>query len=124
MFDNIEIRKAYKVRDNIMGNDIEVCTFNAYIDKNSGLVQNMNIIYPLLYKQNKTEIQEVYKSFIAEAGTLAITMELADKINDDDLMEFNDESIKANLNTICKEVIDEIIASLNNITINEVPSIR
>lgn len=124
MFDNIEIRKAYKLRDNIMGNDIEVCTFNAYIDKNSGLVQNMNIIYPLLYKQNKTEIQEVYKSFIAEAGTLAITMELADKINDDDLMEFNDESIKANLNTICKEVIDEIIASLNNITINEVPSIR
>lgn len=124
MFDNIEIRKAYKVRDNIMGNDIEVCTFNAYIDKNSGLVQNMNIIYPLLYKQNKTEIQEVYKSFIAEAGTLAITMELADKINDADLMEFNDESIKANLNTICKEVIDEIIASLNNITINEVPSIR
>ncbi|MGL5641319.1 MAG: hypothetical protein ACRDDM_03570, partial [Paraclostridium sp.] len=91
MFDNIEIRKAYKVRDNIMGNDIEVCTFNAYIDKNSGLVQNMNIIYPLLYKQNKTEIQEVYKSFISEAGTLAITMELADKINDDNLMEFNDE---------------------------------
>ncbi|MCU9811290.1 MULTISPECIES: hypothetical protein [Paraclostridium] len=124
MFDNIEIRKAYKVRDNIMGNDIEVCTFNAYIDKNSGLVQNMNIIYPLLYKQNKTEIQEVYKSFIAEAGTLAITMELADKINDDDLMEFNDKSIKSNLNAICKEVIDEIIASLNNITINEVPSIR
>ena len=124
MFDNIEIRKAYKVRDNIRGNDIEVCTFNPYIDKNSGLVQNMNIIYPLLYKQNKTEIQEVDNSFIAEAGTLAITMELADKINDDDLMEFNDESIKANLNTICKEVIDEIIASLNNITINEVPSIR
>lgn len=124
MFDNIEIRKAYKVRDNIMGHDIEVCTFNAYLDKNSRLVQNMNIIYPLLYKQNKTEIQDIYKAFITEVGTLAITMGLADKINDDDLMEFNTELIKANLNTVCKEVMYEIITSLDNVTINEVPSIR
>lgn len=124
MFDNIEIRKAYKVKDNITGHDIEVCTFNAYIDKNSGLVQNMNIMYPLLYKQNKTEIQEMYTTFIAELGTLAITMGLADKINDDELMEFNAELIKADLNIICKEVMSEIISSLDNVTINEVPSIR
>lgn len=124
MFENIEIRKAYKIKDNITGHDIEVCTFNAYIDKNSGLVQNMNIIYPLLYKQNKTEIQEMYTAFIAEVGTLAITIGLADKINDDDLIEFNAELIKADLNIICKEVMSEIASSLDNVTINAVPSIR
>lgn len=124
MFDNIEIRKAYKVKDNITGYDIEVCTFNACIDKNSGLIQNVNIIYPLLYKQNKTEIQEMYTAFIEELGTLVITMGLADKIKDDGLMEFNAGLIEADLNTICKEVMYEIISSLDNVTINEAPSIR
>lgn len=124
MFDNIEIRKAYKVKDNITGHDIEVCTFNAYIDKNSGLVQNMNIMYPLLYEQNKIEIQKIYITFIEEIGTLAIKMGLADKIKDDELMEFNAESIKVNLNIICKEVMSEIMSSLDNVTINAVPSIR
>lgn len=120
MFDNLQITKAYKIGDNITGNSVEVCTFNATLNKQSGVTQYMNINYPNLYNANTEEILLAYKKFNAEVSALAITMNLASEV--EPLSTLNElGGVKDLLLKHTTEVMDNVIKSLENIQVNPVP---
>lgn len=123
MFDNIQITKAYKIEDSIMGTEVEVCTFNATLNKQSGVHQYMNINYPSLYNKNTKEILLAYKKFNAEVSALAITMNLASEIESVSMISELD-SVKDLLLKHTTEVMDNVIKSLENIQVNPVPSME
>lgn len=120
MFDNLQITKAYKITDNIGGQEIEIATFNATLNKDSGIYQNMNINYPRLYEMHKDNILIAYREFNAEVSALAITMGLAVQFEGRSVL--NDlEPVRQELKEIATGVMNEVIASLGNIEVNPVP---
>ena len=120
MFDNIQITKAYTLYDNINDNSVEVCTFNATLNRQSGVTQYMNINYPNLYNKNTEEILLAYRKFNAEVSALAITMNLATEIEPmSTLNELGD--VKELLLKHTTDVMNNVIKSLENIQVNPVP---
>lgn len=121
MFDNLEVRKSYKIMDNVTGNNIEVCTFNATLNKDSGIYQNMNISYPRLYDANREDILTHYREFNANVSSLACVMGLADSYSPGTLEEL--EPLREEFKQMALEVFNEVIASLGSIQVNPVPVI-
>lgn len=124
MFDNMQITKSYKVLDNINNINIDVCTFNATLNRESGINMNLNIAYPNLYQIKKDEILDSYRSFSAEVTALAVTMGLASRIDVENTVLDNLNDLKEELETLAKETFKQVIGSLGNITVNPVPSIE
>lgn len=122
MFDNMNITKAFKIHDNINGNDIEVCTFNAILNKDSGIHISMNINYPKLYSNNKDDILVAYRQFLSDATALAVTMDLATTIETDPSLLDNLEGIKTELTKIATETFNQVVKSLGDIQVNPVPT--
>ena len=120
MFDNIQITKAYTLHDNINDSSVEVCTFNATLNKQSGVTQYMNINYPNLYNRNTEEILLAYRKFNAEVSAIAITMNLATEV--ESVSTLNElEDVKDLLLKHTTEVMNGVIKSLENIQVNPVP---
>lgn len=122
MFDSLNIIKAYKLEDNITGNNVEVATFNAVLIKNSNINIYMNINYPNLYTKYKEEILDAYREFNAEVTTLAISMGLANPTSD--LLKLNNVELRDELNEMVKEVMNQVIESLGDIRVNPVPTME
>lgn len=109
MFDNLEIRKEFNLIDNISGNNITVCTFNATLNQRSGIYGSLNITYPILYKENKEDILQSYKEFSAEVDSIAADMGLVynEEINNSILHNLKPltEDFKTMINTVIKDII-------------------
>lgn len=125
MFDNLNIVKAYKITDNITGNDVEIATFNAVLIKDSNINVYMNINYPKLYNVHKDDILIAYREFNADVSVLACTMGLA---NSDEVVMSSElkslEPLKEELKITLKEIFDQLIESLGDIRVNPVPQIE
>lgn len=121
MFDNMNITKAFMVVDNITNSNIEVCTFNAMLNKSSGININMNINYPNLYQNNKDNILVDYRQFSSDVTSLAVTMGLANEITTDPSILDNLENIRVELSNIATETFVQVIESLGDIRVNPVP---
>lgn len=125
MFDNLNVTKAYKLTDNITGNEVEIATFNAHMTKGSNINVFMNINYPRLYETNKDEILEAYRDFNAEVSSLAYTMGLASLESIDNYSKLKSlEPLKEELKIISKDIFMQIIESLGDIRVNPVPQIE
>lgn len=122
MFDNMNIIKAFKIHDNINGNDVEVCTFNAMLNKDSGIHINMNINYPKLYSNNKDNILVAYRKFSSDVTALAVTMGLATTIETDPSILDNLEGIRTELTSLATDAFKQVIGSLGDIQVNPVPT--
>lgn len=122
MFDNMNITKAFKIHDNINGNDVEVCTFNAILNKDSGIHINMNINYPNLYDKNKDAILIGYRQFSSDVTALAVTMGLATTIETDPSLLDNLEKVRVELTKIATDTFNQVIQSLGDIQVNPVPT--
>lgn len=124
MFDNLNIIKAYKLQDNITGNDVEIATFNASLIKGSNINIYMNINYPNLYEVHKDNILIAYRDFNAEVSALACTMGLACVSEDAGVSKLSElEPVRAEFKEMAAQVFNEVIASLGNIQVNPVPMI-
>lgn len=125
MFDNLNITKAYKLQDNITGNDVEIATFNAVLTKGSNINIFMNINYPNLYEVHKDNILVAYREFNAEVSALACTMGLA---SSDTLVESSKlktfEPLKEEIKEIAIQVFNDVIESLGDIRVNPVPQME
>lgn len=119
MFDNLNITKAFKLTDNITGNEIEIATFNAVLAKDSNINVFMNINYPRLYEINKDNILIAYRDFNAEVSALACTMGLAANHTASTLEEL--EPLRQEFKDMAVKVFSDVIESLGNITVNPVP---
>ena len=119
MFDNLNITKAYKLTDNITGNEVEIATFNAVLAKGSNIIIFMNINYPKLYAQHKDAILVAYKEFNAEVTSLACTMELA--LGDGVSMLSELAPIQEEFKAKVLDVFTQVIESLGDIRVNPVP---
>lgn len=122
MFDNMNMIKAYKITDNIIGSDVEVATFNAILNKDSNINVYMNINYPNLYRIYKEEILDAYREFNAEVTTLAISMGLANATSD--LLKLNNVEVRDEINEMVKDVMKQVIESLGDIRVNPVPTME
>ena len=122
MFDNMNMIKAYKITDNIIGSDVEVATFNAILNKDSNINVYMNINYPNLYRKYKEEILDAYREFNAEVTTLAISMGLANPTSD--LLKLNNVEVRDEINEMVKDVMKQVIESLGDIRVNPVPTME
>lgn len=122
MFDNLNITKAYKLKDNITGNEVEIATFNAILTKDSNINIFMNINYPNLYSVHKDNILVAYREFNAEVSTLACTMGLA---SSDTLVTATKlktlEPLKEEVKEVVVQVFNDVIESLGDIRVNPVP---
>lgn len=109
MFENIKITKSYKIKDSINGQDMDVCTFNAYLDIDSGIKQDLNITYPILYKENKKNILKSYREFSSEVDSIAADMGLVcnEVINNSILYNLKPltDDFKIMINTVIKDII-------------------
>lgn len=109
MFDNIKITKSYKIKDSKNEGDIEICAFNAYLDVCSGITQDLNITYPILYKENKKDILQSYREFSAEVDSIAADMGLVynEEINNSMLYNLKPftQDFKIMINTVIKDII-------------------
>lgn len=109
MFDNIKITKSYKIKDSKNEGDIEICAFNAYLDVCSGITQDLNITYPILYKENKEDILQSYREFSAEVDSIAADMGLVynEEINNSMLYNLKPltQDFKIMINAIIKDII-------------------
>ena len=121
MFDNLTIAKAYKLTDNITGNEVEIATFNAVLHKGSNINVYMNINYPNLYTQHKDAILATYREFNAEVASLACTMELS--LGDNESMLSELAPIQEEFKAKALDIFTQIIESLGDIRVNPVPSI-
>ena len=124
MFDNLNITKAYKLTDNITGNEVEIATFNAILTKDSNINIFMNINYPNLYGVHKDNILVAYREFNAEVSALACTMGLA---SSDTLVATTKlktlEPLKEEIREVVMQVFNDVIESLGDIRVNPVPQI-
>lgn len=120
MFDSLNVTKAYKLTDNILGNEIEVVTFNAMLVKDSNINIFMNINYPNLYKTNKDEILIAYREFNAEITALACTMGLATQIDTPNLLS-DLKPIQEEFKEMATKIFSNVITSLGDIQVNPVP---
>ncbi|WP_394862464.1 hypothetical protein [Paraclostridium bifermentans] len=109
MFDNIKITKSYKIKDSKNEGDIEICAFNVYLDICSGITQDLNITYPILYKENKKDILQSYREFSAEVDSIAADMGLGHNEEINNSMLYNlkplTEDFKFMINTVIKDII-------------------
>lgn len=125
MFDNLNITKAYKLTDNITGNEVEIATFNAVLTKDSNINIFMNINYPNLYKAHKDNILVAYREFNAEVSALACTMGLA---SSDTLIETSKiktfEPLREEIREVAMQVFNNVIESLGDIRVNPVPQME
>lgn len=125
MFDNLNITKAYKLQDNITGNNVEIATFNAVLIKDSNINIYMNINYPRLYEAHKENILVAYREFNAEASALACTMGLAIS---DELIETSKiktfEPLREEIKEVAMQVFNEVIESLGDIRVNPIPEME
>jgi len=121
MFDNMQITKDYVVVDNITQSKIPITTFNATLNRNSGIYMNMNITYPNLYNIHKDDILIAYRDFNSDVTALAVTMELATTITTAPSLLDDLESIRQELTVIATETFNQVIASLGDIQVNPVP---
>ena len=122
MFDNLNITKAYKLTDNITGNEVEIETFNAVMTKGSNINIFMNINYPNLYDVHKDNILVAYREFNAEVSALACTMGLASMSNDEKVSVLNElEPLRNEFKEMATQVFSEVIKSLGDIQVNPVP---
>ena len=119
MFDNLTIAKAYKLTDNITGNEVEIATFNAVLHKGSNINVYMNINYPNLYTQHKDAILASYREFNAEISSLACAMELSDMAIPCPLTEV--EPLRKEFKEKALDVFNQVIDSLGDIRVNPVP---
>lgn len=120
MFDNLNIIKGYKLQDNITGNEIEIATFNAILNKGSNINVFMNINYPNLYEVHKNNILIAYREFNAEVSALACTMGLAEEAHQASAIR-ELEPLREEFKDMAVKVFSDIIASLENIQVNPVP---
>lgn len=120
MFDNLNIIKAYKLTDNITGQDVEIATFNANLVKNSNINVYMNINYPKLYETHKDDILIAYREFNADVTSLACTMGLAEANLGISTLS-NLEPVSDEFKKMATQVFSDVIASLSNIQVNPVP---
>jgi hypothetical protein len=123
MFDNLDIRKSFTITDNITGNEVEICTFNAILNRNSNIHQFMNINQPRLYDLHKNDILNAYREFNANIASLAITMGLANIIPSDSPLTSLD-GVKDELKAITTQVMNDVIKDLGNISVNPVPTME
>ena len=119
MFDSLTITKAYKLIDNITGNEVEIATFNAMLNKGSNINVFMNINYPNLYAQHKDAILVAYKEFNAEVASLACTMELS--LGDGVSMLSELAPVQEEFKAKALDVFTQVIESLGDIRVNPVP---
>lgn len=123
MFDNMNVIKAYKITDNITGGDVEVATFNAVLNKDSNINVYMNINYPNLYVKYKEEILKGYREFNSEVTTLAITMGLADKMNEVSTLSALSD-LSEDIKNMTMDIMNQVIESLGDIRVNPVPTME
>ena len=97
----LNITKSYKIKDNIIDNDIEIATFNAMLVKGSNISVYMNINYPKLYETYKDNILVAYREFNADVTALACTMGLANSEGLATISTLNDlEPMREEMKTI------------------------
>ena len=123
MFDSLNIIKAYKLEDNINGNNVEVATFNAVLNKDSNINIYMNINYPNLYTKYKEEILDAYREFNAEVTTLAISMGLANTTNDISTLSALSD-LSEDIKNMTMDIMNQVIESLGDIRVNPVPTME
>ena len=109
MFDNVNLTKAYTLED-LYGNPVEVCTFNATLSRMSGISVNMVI--------NRVELYEKHKD---DLSAIAVTMGLAESVvaKASTLNELND--VREEVKTMALEVFTQVIESLGDVVVNPVP---
>lgn len=120
MFDNVNLTKAYTL-DDLYGNSVEVCTFNANLSRVSGISVNMVINRVELYEKHKGEILISYREFNADLSAIAVTMGLAESVGAEKsaLYELND--VREEVKTMALEVFTQVIESLGDVVVNPVP---
>lgn len=120
MFDNVNLTKAYTLED-LYGNSVEVCTFNATLNRKSGISVNMVINRVELYEKHKNEILISYREFNADLSAIAVTMGLAESVvaKASTLNELND--VREEVKTMALEVFTQVIESLGDVVVNPVP---
>lgn len=120
MFDNVNLSKAYTLED-LYGNSVEVCTFNATLSRMSGISVNMIINRVELYEKHKDEILISYREFNADLSAIAVTMGLAESVGAEKsaLYELND--VREEIKTMALEVFTQVIESLGDVVVNPVP---
>ena len=123
MFDNMNMIKAYKITDNITGGDVEVATFNAVLNRGSNINIFMNINYPNLYEINKEEILKGYREFNSEVTTLAISMGLADEMNEGSTLSTLSD-LSEDIKNMTMNIMNQVIESLGDIRVNPVPTME
>lgn len=122
MFDNLTITKAYKLIDNITGNEVEIATFNAMLHKGSNINVYMNINYPNLYAQHKDAILAAYREFNADVASLACTMELS--LGDNESMLSELAPVQEEFKVKALDIFTQVIESLGDIRVNPVPTME
>lgn len=120
MFDNVNLSKSYSLND-LYGNSVEVCTFNATLSRMSGISVNMIINRVELYEKHKDEILISYREFNADLSAIAVTMGLAESVGAEKsaLYELND--VREEIKTMALEVFTQVIESLGDVVVNPVP---
>lgn len=120
MFDNVNLSKSYSLND-LYGNSVEVCTFNATLSRMSGISVNMIINRVELYEKHKDEILISYREFNADLSAIAVTMGLAESVGAEKsaLYELND--VREEVKTMALEVFTQVIESLGDVVVNPVP---
>lgn len=121
MFDNVTIYKAFKVMDTVKNSPIDVCTFNAILNSSSGVNMSMNINYPNLYSSNREAILVEYRKFSSDVTALAVSMGLASTIESDPTILQNLEKVREEMTKIANDVFNQVLATLEDITVNPVP---
>lgn len=119
MFDNMDISKAYALED-LYGNRVEVCTFNAYLNSISGISVNMVINRIELYEKHKDEILKSYREFNADVSAMAVTMGLADSVSKASTYA-ELENMREEVREMALDVFNQVIESLGDIVVNPVP---
>ena len=119
MFDNLNISKAYTLED-LYGNPVEVCTFNAYLVKNSNININMVINRPELYNNYRDKILTAYSEFNANVSSLAVTMGLADTLTNTESALVDLEVIREEVQRVAQDVFTQVIKSVGEVVVNPV----
>ena len=120
MFDNVNLSKSYTL-DDLYGNSVEVCTFNANLSRVSGISVNMIINRVELYEKHKDEILTSYREFNADLSAIAVTMGLTESVGAEPsvLRDLND--VREEVKTMALEVFTQVIESLGDVVVNPVP---
>ena len=119
MFDNLNISKAYTLED-LYGNPVEVCTFNAYLVKNSIININMVINRPELYNNHRDKILTEYREFNANDSSLEVTMGLADTLTNTESALVDLEVIREEVQRVAQDVFTQVIKSVGEVVVNPV----